>query len=441
MVVVPVTAHTDGYYQFGEGLVKTIEGLAHDSRFDSRFENSEKKQHIVHVYGPLEEGADVYVGGVGMFDGDYLAEGATATTRTKPADNYAYYKDGVLTLHNYDYEGAGYYGAIFTFDELTIVLEGKNTLNYNSTEDGACVLVDNNLTIKGNGSLENIVSDNGFAMLIIYTLTVADATVTADSGVWADNIVINSGKVSVPQLYAFEDITVNGGTVVLHNDHGDSLNADNLTVNGGSINSVSSQYPLRISNDFTLTGGYVCAKSTAGNGSFWAFNVYGNISIAEGYTIKAALDQNGNLGEYDPSYRTQYDLIEIKSDAPQTFTVTFIGKNGDVLKSETVEFGSSATAPEAPAVAGYTFTGWDKSFDNVTGDLSVNAVYEKVVLLGDVNGDGYVDNLDAAMILKYDAGILDSINEATADVNGDGYTDNLDAAKILKYDAGIIDSL
>ncbi|MBR3777759.1 MAG: hypothetical protein IKL02_09220, partial [Kiritimatiellae bacterium] len=40
-------------------------------------------------------------------------------------------------------------------------------------------------------------------------------------------------------------------------------------------------------------------------------------------------------------------------------------------------------------------------------------------LPGDVNGDGYVDNLDAAMILKYDAGILDSINEATADVNGD----------------------
>ncbi len=60
---------------------------------------------------------------------------------------------------------------------------------------------------------------------------------------------------------------------------------------------------------------------------------------------------------------------------------------------------------------------------------------------GDVNGDGYGDNLDAAMILKYDAGILDSINEATADVNGDGYTDNLDAAMILKYDAGIIDEL
>ncbi len=62
---------------------------------------------------------------------------------------------------------------------------------------------------------------------------------------------------------------------------------------------------------------------------------------------------------------------------------------------------------------------------------------------GDVNGDGYVDNLDAAAILKYDAGLSDLMDKqlASADVNDDGYVDNLDAAKILKYDAGIIDSL
>ena len=66
-------------------------------------------------------------------------------------------------------------------------------------------------------------------------------------------------------------------------------------------------------------------------------------------------------------------------------------------------------------------------------------VYKK----GDVNADDCVDNLDAAMILKYDAGIIELTTDQSvvADVNGDGYVDNLDAAKILKYDAGIIDSL
>ena len=60
---------------------------------------------------------------------------------------------------------------------------------------------------------------------------------------------------------------------------------------------------------------------------------------------------------------------------------------------------------------------------------------------GDVNNDKCVDNLDAAIILKYDAGIITKINETIADVNDDGVADNLDAALILKLDAGVIPSL
>jgi len=64
-------------------------------------------------------------------------------------------------------------------------------------------------------------------------------------------------------------------------------------------------------------------------------------------------------------------------------------------------------------------------------------------LKGDVNADGYVDNTDASLILKYDAGIVDLDVTAllAGDVNGDGYVDNTDASLILKYDAGIIDQL
>ena len=59
---------------------------------------------------------------------------------------------------------------------------------------------------------------------------------------------------------------------------------------------------------------------------------------------------------------------------------------------------------------------------------------------GDVNGDGEVDNLDAATVLKYDAGLTELPPDqlAAADINGDGTVDNLDAAAILKHDAGII---
>lgn len=62
--------------------------------------------------------------------------------------------------------------------------------------------------------------------------------------------------------------------------------------------------------------------------------------------------------------------------------------------------------------------------------------------IGDVNGDGSVDNLDAALVLKYDAAIIE-LTEAqlsAADVSGDKSSDNLDAAMILRYDAGIIEN-
>lgn len=65
---------------------------------------------------------------------------------------------------------------------------------------------------------------------------------------------------------------------------------------------------------------------------------------------------------------------------------------------------------------------------------------DAVITLGDVNGDGRVTNLDAAYVLKHDAGLADFTDEqmAAADVNGDGRVSNLDAAMILRFDAGLI---
>ncbi|MBR3381833.1 MAG: Ig-like domain-containing protein [Clostridia bacterium] len=58
-----------------------------------------------------------------------------------------------------------------------------------------------------------------------------------------------------------------------------------------------------------------------------------------------------------------------------SFTVTFRDWDGAVLKTERVEAGSSASAPDDPVREGFTFTGWDVDFSNVTGDLVVTAQY------------------------------------------------------------------
>ena len=57
------------------------------------------------------------------------------------------------------------------------------------------------------------------------------------------------------------------------------------------------------------------------------------------------------------------------------YTVTFQDWNGDVLKTQQVYYQRPATAPENPTRTGYTFTGWDKPFANVTSNLTVTAQY------------------------------------------------------------------
>jgi len=70
------------------------------------------------------------------------------------------------------------------------------------------------------------------------------------------------------------------------------------------------------------------------------------------------------------------------------FTVSFKDWDGTELKSEVVVPGSSATAPATPTRSGYTFTGWDKSFDYIMDDLTVTATYietNKRLLVGGVD--------------------------------------------------------
>lgn len=73
----------------------------------------------------------------------------------------------------------------------------------------------------------------------------------------------------------------------------------------------------------------------------------------------------------------------------------------------------------------------------------INVTVEERTLIGDVNEDGIVDTVDAALILKYLADVegveLSARDIYAADVNGDGDVDATDASVILKQCAGLVD--
>lgn len=96
-----------------------------------------------------------------------------------------------------------------------------------------------------------------------------------------------------------------------------------------------------------------------------------------------------HFAKWDKDFSKVTEDIEVSAVYElNVYTVTF--KNGEtILKTERVKHGFAATSPNVFDTATKKFVGWDKSFDNVTSDLIVNAKFEtKKFTLTFINFDG-----------------------------------------------------
>ncbi len=134
-------------------------------------------------------------------------------------------------------------------------------------------------------------------------------------------------------------------------------NANGTVTNaGGSV-----EYPGSLTSTANPTAGY--------NFKAWT------ISGTEGTDYEIT---SGDVNSATIAIKPLKDGITITATATfqiRTFTVTFLDMDGNTLDTQTVNYGSGASAPTAPTVVGYTFKEWDKTFNNITADTTVQAVY------------------------------------------------------------------
>ncbi len=252
-----------------------------------------------------EKAGAIYVAGVLMNDGEYLANGASAVQASKPSKGYAFYKDGILTLHNYEYSGKGYslgsnnYAMILSYTNLRIVLEGKNVLVGSFPGSSICgygIKATFSLYISGEGDLtlnskDGIYTDGGIR------ISNTDISIrTAGTGISADE-----------EIYIYKsDITIDATHNAIHSMGGDIHVVDSSLF-------AYSDLQMTIYTPYTLHLIYCNAQLRRGNESYAlisASEIDAPVSAIWASTSTDIIEMS-KFEKYDPAKKSVYNLIVI----------------------------------------------------------------------------------------------------------------------------------
>lgn len=102
-----------------------------------------------------------------------------------------------------------------------------------------------------------------------------------------------------------------------------------------------------------------------------------NVGNATSYTYKLnnASSYNFCVSAYNSTGSSNWSGYNTCT-AHNPVTVSFKDWDGSDLKSQTVDWGKSATAPQIPNRKGYTFAGWEGAYQNLTSNSTVKATYK-----------------------------------------------------------------
>lgn len=216
-----------------------------------------------------EKTYDVYVGGIGLENGQYVDPDGNVSD-TRPEGGYAHYANGVLTLHNYHCSGHGFiwkvnaelqFGAlIYATVDLVLELSGENSLTNNpdvAKLEGDGIAAELDLTIRGQGSLTVSADNDG-----IYTrngdLIMEDGVVSLGILEYDEHgdIAVND-EIGDAGLDVDGDVIIKGGKLTINaDDHGMDVKGD-VIIRGGVVDVTADDDGLDVEEDIIILGGDV----------------------------------------------------------------------------------------------------------------------------------------------------------------------------------------
>ena len=210
--------------------------------------------------------------------------------------------------------------------------------------------------------------------------------------------------------------------------HGDTVTAPEVPEKDGKTFSKWDKDFSKVTSDLTINAVYDVDTFTVtfkdGEKVLETQTVEYEAAATAPDTARLSPPEGMHFAKWDKDFSKVTESIEVSAVyEPNEYSVIF--KNGETtLKTEMVKHGFAATAPNVYDTATKKFVGWDKSFDNVTSDLIVNAKFEtKKFTLTFINFDG--TTVYTAEV-EYGASISDHFETADSAATYD--------TKILDYD-------